>query len=299
MFNRTTFFAYVRKLPFGGRLTQKQVEGMNAILDEWERRPELTDLRWLAYMLATVFRETGARMQPVRETFATSDAQAIRRLEHAWKSGKLPWVSKPYWRDGGFGRGLVQITHLLPNYDRMGDILGIDLVHDPDLALRMDIAIDIMFEGMTRGESLRGDFTGVSLEDYFNDKTDDPVGARKIINGTDKAKLIAGYHRSFLDALQAAVDTYKPERTTDYIAPDVTPAEAEPDDIEPRQSKTLWGMITALLGGGGFTISGLIGSVDNVYALGALIAVLIVAGLGAWLIVSGRVQFVKPGKAIT
>jgi putative chitinase len=39
---------------------------------------------------------------------------------------------------------------------------------------------------------------------YFNDVTDDPVGARKIINGTDKAELIAGYHRGFLIDLKNA-----------------------------------------------------------------------------------------------
>lgn len=53
---------------------------MNAILSEWEARG-LLDKRWLAYMLATAFHETGSRMQPVRETFASSDAQAITNLE--------------------------------------------------------------------------------------------------------------------------------------------------------------------------------------------------------------------------
>ena len=49
----------------------------------------------LAYCLATCYHETGYRMQPVRETHATSDQQAINRLEHAWKSGRLSWVKKP------------------------------------------------------------------------------------------------------------------------------------------------------------------------------------------------------------
>ena len=60
--NRTTFLAYARRAPFGGRLTQSQIDGMNAILDEWDRRQstaKVIDNRWLAHMLATVFHETG------------------------------------------------------------------------------------------------------------------------------------------------------------------------------------------------------------------------------------------------
>ena len=206
--NRTTFFNYVRKAPFGGRLIQSQIDGMTAILDAWESFTS-TDVRWLAYMFATAFHETGATMQPVRETLAKSDAQAIARLESAYKSGKLRSVKTPYWRKDAnglswFGRGLVQLTWK-PNYVRMGDILGIPLDKNPSLALDLETAVQIMFEGMTKGASSKGDFTGKSLENYFNSTTDDPVGARKIINGTDKAQLIAGYHKNFLDAITEAM----------------------------------------------------------------------------------------------
>ncbi len=43
-----------------------------------------------------------------------------------------------------------------------------------------------MFEGMLDADSSFGDFTGVALDD-FNDRTDDPVSAHKIINGLDRA----------------------------------------------------------------------------------------------------------------
>ncbi|MCP4383740.1 MAG: hypothetical protein GY798_20390 [Hyphomicrobiales bacterium] len=52
MIQRKPFFDAARKSPFPGRLTKNQVAGMEAILDEWGRRG-LTDLRRLAYMLAT------------------------------------------------------------------------------------------------------------------------------------------------------------------------------------------------------------------------------------------------------
>ena len=56
--NVTTFIAYVRHAPFGGRLTQAQIDGMNAIMAEWSKR-RLLDHRWLANMLAPAFHETG------------------------------------------------------------------------------------------------------------------------------------------------------------------------------------------------------------------------------------------------
>jgi hypothetical protein len=59
-----------------------------------------------------------------------------------------------------------------------------------------------MFEGMTKGSSSFGDFTGRCLEQYFNNTTEDAVNARKIINGLDKAELIAGYYNKFKDALK-------------------------------------------------------------------------------------------------
>lgn len=298
--NRTTFFAYVRKAPFGGRLSTDQVDGMNAILDYWSTSG-LTDFRWLAYMLATTFHETGATMQPVRETFASSDAQAISRLDAAFKAGKLGSVKKPYWRKDAnglawFGRGLPQITHKT-NYVKMAQILGIPLDKNPSLALDMSNAIQIMFEGMTRGLSSKGDFTGKSLEDYFNDTTDDPVNARSIINGTDKAKLIAGYYRNFRDAIKKAVETYVDDgRKTDYIAPDVKPEDAKPDNVPVAQSKSLWAILGTFFSGS--TALPFLGNVNNAYALGAFTLILVAAGVAAWLVLSGRVT-INRSKAIT
>ena len=53
-----------------------------------------------------------------------------------------------------------------------------------------------MFRGMEQGW-----FTGKKLGDYFSADTDDPVNARRIINGNDKDTLIAGYHQKFLTAV--------------------------------------------------------------------------------------------------
>jgi hypothetical protein len=46
-----------------------------------------------------------------------------------------------------------------------------------------------------------GRYTGRKLSDYINGTMCNFIGARKIINGIDKAELIAGYARSFLAGL--------------------------------------------------------------------------------------------------
>lgn len=94
-FDPATFFTFARRAPFGGRLTQQQIDGTRALFDAWESDGD-GDKRKLANILANVFHETGARMAPVRETFAASDAQAIRRLDAAWAAGQLKQVKVPF-----------------------------------------------------------------------------------------------------------------------------------------------------------------------------------------------------------
>jgi hypothetical protein len=89
----------------------------------------------------------------------------------------------------------------------MEQLLGVAFTKDPDLALDLQNAVLIMFEGMLKAESNVGDFTGKCLEQFFSATVDDPVGARGIINGTDHAEAIAALHRGFLAALKASAST--------------------------------------------------------------------------------------------
>jgi hypothetical protein len=182
--DRKIFFDKVRIRPFGGVLKQQQVDGMNAILDFWEAEQISRDLRWLAYPLATTFLETNRTMQAVREAYWLSEN---------WRKKNLRYY--PF-----YGRGLVQLTWE-ENYRKMGKIFKVDLVGNPDLALDPDLAVKIMFEGMTKGESHIGDFTNLSLEDFFSDTKNDALHARRIINAMDRADEVAGWHTQFLEAL--------------------------------------------------------------------------------------------------
>lgn len=186
MINRKNFYDQVRDKLFNGKLSQQQVEGMEAILNEWESRDELTDLRWLAYMLATVYHETARTMQPIEE-YGKGRGRPYGIKDK--RTGKIY-----------YGRGLVQLTWY-DNYVKMGLILGIDLKFHPELALDMNIAVKILFEGMTKALSNFGDFTGRSLEHYFTETKEDWYNARRIINGVDRASDVAEYGKIFHKAL--------------------------------------------------------------------------------------------------
>jgi predicted chitinase len=82
------------------------------------------------------------------------------------------------------------------NYKKMSAVVGVDLVKNPDRALDLKNAIPIMLVGMVQGI-----FTGKKLSDYFNKTTEDWVNARRIINGHDKANLIAGHAKKFYSAI--------------------------------------------------------------------------------------------------
>jgi hypothetical protein len=122
-------------------------------------------------------------------------------LENAYASGKLSWVKTPYWRPDEegkcwLGRGLVQLTHKR-NYEAMSLLTGIDLVAEPDRAMEMDAAVSILIEGMVQGS-----FATHKLADHLNEKTEDWVNARRIVNGTDRAEKLAGYGKTFLAAIR-------------------------------------------------------------------------------------------------
>jgi hypothetical protein len=196
MINRKSFYDKIRPF-FGQRILPKQFDGMEVILNEWEQSG-LTDFRWLAYMLATTFHESAYTMQPVKEY--GGNRYFTQRYWENVKIRKALGNIYPTDAISFCGKGYVQITGRA-NCKKMGVILGINLVNEPELAMKPEIAVKIMFDGMTTGKSFAGDFTGKHLGNYFNKTTEDWYNARRIINGIDKANTIAGYGRRFYQAL--------------------------------------------------------------------------------------------------
>ncbi len=180
MINRKFFFDYSRQHLFGGRLTVNQVNGLSAILDEWEANYVHHDDRWLAYMLATTHHETGRAMQPIEEG---GKGRGLPYGKHL-KMSRVPYTDT---QEIFYGRGFVQLTWY-ENYARAGQELGHDFLHHAADVMQLGYATKIMFLGMTEGW-----FTGRKLERYFNATTEDWRNARRIINGTDKADLVKDY----------------------------------------------------------------------------------------------------------
>lgn len=173
MINRTFFFDQVSSRLFDTKLASKPKETLGKMLDYWEDNFREKDDRWLAYALGTAHHETDRKFGPIRE--------------YGLGRGK-PYA--PY-----YGRGLVQLTWDY-NYAKMGEKLGIKLLEKPDLALEVKNAIAIMFIGMTEGL-----FTGKKFANYFSKTNENWVQARRIINGLDKAQLIADYAKRYYGAI--------------------------------------------------------------------------------------------------
>lgn len=201
------FFDHVRKACFDGRLSKSAVKNMQVIYEAWLEHPHGPNPRAeLAYIFATARGEVGPKMEPVRETFAKTDSEAIATLEHAWKTGRLPQVKTPYWRDGFFGRGYPQLTHR-SNYQKQAAKHGLDLVRHPEMMLTPAIAARVMISGM-----YDGDFTGRSLSDFIRERAVDFHAARTIVNGLDRADKFADYAVAFHTALETVSLEKKEEK---------------------------------------------------------------------------------------
>lgn len=177
---------------FGGKITGKQFQGIEAILNEYNARC-INDIRKLAYILATVYHETDKSMQPIEEHGKGAKYDYGKKIRMNRTRYTVP--DKLY-----YGRGLVQLTWW-ENYKNMGKILGLPLLEQPEMLLNMEVSVKVLFEGMLKAKSSFGDFTGKSLEDYFTADKSDPINARRIINGIDKAALIKTYYDRFYGAL--------------------------------------------------------------------------------------------------
>jgi hypothetical protein len=190
------FYSDIRVALFQPALSQGEVDGCNAILAAMQSEP----IAHVAYALATAYHETAHTMQPITECGGPAYFTRMYDIK-----GSRPDVAKRLGNvrpgDGALycGRGYVQLTGRT-NYQNLGAKLGLPLEDHPELALRPDVAAKILRRGMDEGV-----FTGYGFDAFLPDTR--PAGqtefieARRIINGVDRAQLIAGYAIAFQNAL--------------------------------------------------------------------------------------------------
>lgn len=244
--NKQKFFEEVKSILFGGKLTQDQVNNLEAIIDEWNKQGG-GQREQLAYVLATPYHEVGKAYKPIRENMNYTKVSTIRSV---WPSRfktdaeAEPYVknpqglaikvyggrlgNKPYPSTDGYdyrGGGFAQETGKV-NYEKIG------IANDPSKILEPEFAARSIVSGMRTGR-----YTGKKLSDFINGSVIDYVNARAIINADKTRKTptgtigsdIAGYAKKFDAALKVAnYGTSKGEEPIPPILQPNTPKETLP-----------------------------------------------------------------------
>lgn len=230
MIDKKIFYIEYRKK--FGKLKQSAVDCLDAIIDEFNSHAEHErDIEKKAYMLATVRHEVGPAMLPIVEnmnytakritqvwpsrfkTIASAkpyahNPQALANNVYGNRLGNGPASSGDGYRYRGRGIG-AQFTGKV-NYIKFGKIFDVDLVGNPELAVDLKLGAKILYLG-----SMKGLFTGVSLDNYINKFKVDYVNARRVINadvGRNGAR-IAADAKKFEAILKAS-----------YVKPSIDPA---------------------------------------------------------------------------
>lgn len=210
--DRTVFFKALRSI-FDGSLTQPQVDGVNALLEAWVKYGD-GDNRKLADILGQVKRETGGVMSPIHELGGDAYFAKYGKGTLAQQLGNESVADGIKYH----GRGPIMITGR-NNYTKFSQILGIDLVNDPDKALDPTIGAQIAVIG-----TMKGVFTGKKLGDYFNGSKTDWQNARRVVNGMDHADEVATSAKQFYAAILASITPDADTNVGDLVPPPEPPA---------------------------------------------------------------------------
>lgn len=284
--NRAYFFQRVRGTIFSGRLSVMQVDGMERILDYRDQHAPDFDDDALAYVLATVKHETDHTMQPVLEK--GGKARFFRLYDiNGSRPSKARELGNLQPGDGAKfpGMGLVQSTGRA-NARRARQIVrrllgeDVDFERTPKLLMKWEYALPVMFEGFRIGA-----WTGHKITTYIGNGRRDYRGARRIVNGTDRAGAIAAMAQAFLDALTQARAAPNPKPAGDQEEEWTPPVEEGADQTTGTpaiKSKTILAQIFQWLGTGGSVGLAALGAIPWQTAL--VVGGLVLIGGGGYVI---------------
>lgn len=222
--NREKFFTEYRKR--FGKVTQKQVTAIEVFLTELEKYP--ISIREAAYIFATTYHETAKTFLPLEE-YGKGRGKAYGKAINGKKYYGRGYVQLTW--DYNYEKATTELKKQFPAIvkayeDKHG--VKFDLLQFPEQAMDAEIACAILVVG-----SLQGWFTGKKLSDYINANKSDFINARRVINGTDRAKLIASQAQKFKEILS---ESREEEPEIIAIAPEPPKEEAKP--TEPVQQAT-------------------------------------------------------------
>ena len=186
----------------GYKPNSKFKESLKKVLYFIKNDPLIDDVRKAAYLLGTAYAESGYSLQRWEADYACTGAgvkygpngpcSSALNYYRSTKGGKKNYYTLgtdskgfPY-----FGRGLIQLTGKA-NYEKYGDLIGVNLVANGDLAIQEQnsykIAVQFM-RGRVFSHVLKGDL-----------KT-----ARKRVNGGTKGiNEVNGAYKAWLDAFNS------------------------------------------------------------------------------------------------
>jgi hypothetical protein len=175
---------YIKQSGLG--LTLTKGEDLLGFFKYLQNDPDIKDIRWAAYIIATADRETGQSFKSNEEVGKGGNRRyAVPKQINDHLGCRGP--KNQIYTNKYYGRGYVHLTHDT-NYKAIGKAYGIgdELYINPGRALEPQIAYFATSYGMRHGT-----FTGHKLSMHINGNKCDYKAARQISNGTNKDKEIA------------------------------------------------------------------------------------------------------------
>lgn len=171
-------------------------DSLRQVLDFARTDNNIKDVSDLAYLLATAKAESDYSLQRWEADYsckskgvAYKDKPCQNALNYyrSTKNGKKNYYTLGTDKNGlpYFGRGLIQLTGKA-NYQKYGDLIGVDLVNDGDKALEPNNSYKIasQFLSQKRGGSYAKN--GVNRSTFDMARDGDLTKARKSVNGGTK-----------------------------------------------------------------------------------------------------------------